>query len=42
MIKRTFVFAVILIICVSFCLTQEKSPGVIAIKGAKIIPAIIG
>lgn len=40
MTKRTFVFAVILIICASFCLTQEKSPSVIAIKGASIIPVV--
>ncbi len=40
MTKRTFVFAVILIIFVSFCLTQEKSPSVIAIKGASIIPVV--
>lgn len=40
MTKRIFIFAVILIICASFCLTQEKSPSVIAIKGVSIIPVV--
>jgi imidazolonepropionase-like amidohydrolase len=40
MTKRTFVFAVILIICASFCLAQEKRPSVIAIKSTNIIPVV--
>jgi imidazolonepropionase-like amidohydrolase len=40
MTKRTFILPAILIILVSLCLAQEKSPRVIAIKGANIIPVV--
>jgi len=40
MTRRIFLFSIILVLCASFCLSQEKNPGVIAIKGAKIIPVV--
>ena len=38
--KRAFTFAAIFVLCLSFSLAQEKSPRIIAIKGAKIIPVV--
>jgi len=38
--KRAFILASIFVLCVSLSLAQEKSPRIIAIKGARIIPVV--
>ncbi len=38
--NRAFILASIFVLCVSLSLAQEKSPRIIAIKGARIIPVV--
>lgn len=40
MTRKIILFSTILVLCASFCLSREKSPRVIAIKGATIIPVV--
>lgn len=40
MTKKTYVLLTILIVCSSLCLANQKSAGLIAIKGARIIPVV--